>query len=184
MRPVCVIVVFAAVAGLAECRSGAGEAMSPRGVGIESLTVTSPIFESGAPVPVDFTCDGADHSPPLILSAPPASARSLAVVVDDPDAAGGTFTHWIIYNLRPDTLTIAEAADLGPSGAISGTNDFKRLGYSGPCPPRFELHHYRFRVVALDALLRPEPPATREALDAAMNGHVVGLGTLVGVYSH
>jgi Raf kinase inhibitor-like YbhB/YbcL family protein len=184
MRLACGIVLWAAVAGLAECKSGGGEVMSPRGVVIESLTVTSPIFAPGAAVPVDFTCDGADRSPPLTLSAPPANARSLAIVVDDPDGPGGTFTHWIVYNLRPDTLSIAEAADLGTSGGISGTNDFKRLGYSGPCPPKFEEHRYRFRVVALDALIHPEPPATREAIDAAMNGHVIGQGSLVGVYSH
>jgi hypothetical protein len=88
MRPACGVALFVSVAGLAECKSGSGEAMSPRGVGIESLTVTSPIFEPGAAVPVDFTCDGADHSPPLTLSAPPASARSLTIVVDDPDARG------------------------------------------------------------------------------------------------
>lgn len=177
-------VLVVAVTSLARCKSGGGEALSPHGVVIESLTVTSPTFAPGTAIPVDSTCDGADRSPPLTLSAPPAAARSLAIVVDDPDAPGGTFTHWIVYNLRPDTSTIAEASDLGAFGGVSGTNDFKRLGYSGPCPPRFEEHHYRFRVFALDALVRPEAPATREAIDAAMIGHVVGQGTLVGVYSH
>ncbi len=172
------------VASTADCKSGAGQPLSPPGISVGTLTVTSSIFESGGAVPVDFTCDGADRSPPLTLSAPPPNARSLAIVMDDPDAQGGTFTHWIVYNLRPDTLTIAEGADLAAVGGISGTNDFKRLGYAGPCPPRFEEHHYRFRVLALDALLRPEPPATREAIDAAMNGHLVGQGTLVGVYAH
>ncbi len=177
-------ILFAAATGLAQCKSTGAQPLSPRGVGVETLTVTSSIFEPGAAIPVDFTCDGADRSPPLRLSAPPQDARSLAIVMDDPDAPGGTFTHWLVYNLPPDTLTVPEGADLAAVGALSGTNDFKRLGYAGPCPPRFEEHRYRFRVFALDALLHPEPPATRDAIDAAMNGHLLGQGALVGVYSH
>jgi|HubBroStandDraft_2_1064218.scaffolds.fasta_scaffold91387_1 Raf kinase inhibitor-like YbhB/YbcL family protein len=183
MRPAPGILV-AAAACLAQCKSTSGQPLSPPGVRIETLTVTSSIFEPGGAVPVDFTCDGADRSPPLTFSAPPQAARSLAIVMDDQDAPGGTFTHWIVYNLRPDTLTVPEGADLSAMGGISGTNDFKRLGYAGPCPPKFEEHHYRFRVLALDALLHPEPPAARDSIDAAMNGHVLGQGALVGVYSH
>jgi Raf kinase inhibitor-like YbhB/YbcL family protein len=166
------------------CKSGEGQALSPPGVRLSALTVTSPVFVEGQAMPVDFTCDGADHAPPLTLSAPPPDTRSLAIVMDDPDAPGGTFTHWIAYNLRPDTSTLAEGADLAALGGLSGTNDFKRLGYGGPCPPRFEEHHYRFRVLALDTLIHPEPPATRDAIDAAVKGHLVGEGTLVGIYSH
>jgi Raf kinase inhibitor-like YbhB/YbcL family protein len=178
------IILLGGSLGLTGCKSGGAQPLSPPGVSVSTLTVTSSIFSSGGAVPVDFTCDGADHSPPLTLSAPPPDARSLAIVMDDPDAQGGTFTHWIVYNLRPDTMAIAESADPATLGGISGTNDFKRLGYAGPCPPRFEEHHYRFRIFALDALLHPEAPATREGIDAAMNGHLVGEGTLMGVYSH
>jgi Raf kinase inhibitor-like YbhB/YbcL family protein len=183
MRPVPGILLGAALS-IAECKSGGGQPLSPLGVTLSTLTVTSSTVQSGGAVPVDSTCDGADRSPQLTLSAPPRETRSLAIVVDDPDAPGGTFTHWIVYNLRPDTLAIAEGADPDALGGVSGTNDFGRLGYSGPCPPRFQEHRYRFRIFALDSLLRPNPPAKRDAVDAAMNGHLLGEGALVGVYSH
>jgi Raf kinase inhibitor-like YbhB/YbcL family protein len=176
--------ILIAIFGATACKAGPAQPVVPRGVTLSALTVTSSSFQPGAAIPVDFTCDGNDRSPPLAFSAPPARTASLAVIVDDPDAPGGTFTHWIAYNLPPDVSSLAEGADPAVLGAISGTNDFHALGYSGPCPPKFEEHRYRFRVLALDATIRPEPPATRDRLDSAMSGHLLGEGTLVGVYSH
>jgi Raf kinase inhibitor-like YbhB/YbcL family protein len=132
---------------------------------------------------VDYTCDGADKSPQISLSAPPAGTQSLAIVADDPDAPGGTFTHWIVYNLRAEVRTFPESGDPASAGGVAGTNDFNRPGYSGPCPPRRELHHYYFRVFALNGLLEVKPNPARDAVDSAMNGHVLAEGALVGVFS-
>jgi Raf kinase inhibitor-like YbhB/YbcL family protein len=151
---------------------------------VESLTVTSKSFASNGTIPVDYTCDGIDKSPPLTWSAPPAGTRSLAVVVDDPDAPGGDFTHWLVFGLRPDSLAIGEAVDPAALGAFSGMNGFNRIGYSGPCPPRMELHHYYFNVFALDSPLEAKPGAARDIVDSAMAGHVLAKGTLVGTFAH
>jgi Raf kinase inhibitor-like YbhB/YbcL family protein len=166
------------------CKSGGAQPSPPPDVALASLTVTSKSFASGGAIPVDYTCDGADKSPQLTWSAPPAGTASLAIVVDDPDASGGDFTHWIVFNLRPDVLAIAEAADPAELGGSVGTNGFSRQQYSGPCPPRMELHRYSFRVFALDAMLDARPGLTRDAVDAAMSGHVLAEGALVGSFSH
>jgi Raf kinase inhibitor-like YbhB/YbcL family protein len=175
------VVIAAAGAG---CKSGGAQPSPPPGVTLASLTVTSKSFPSGGAIPVDYTCDGADKSPQLTWSAPPAGTKSLTVLVDDPDAPGGDFTHWIVFNLRPDTLSVPEAADPTELGGVVGTNGFNRVQYSGPCPPRMELHHYYFRVFALDATLGVTSGAAREAVDAAMSGHVLAEGALVGTFSH
>jgi Raf kinase inhibitor-like YbhB/YbcL family protein len=179
-----VVAAWLAGAALGACKSGGAQPSPPPGVTLASLAVTSKSFPSSSAIPVDYTCDGADRSPQLTWSAPPAGTRSLAVVVDDPDAPGGIFTHWLVFNLRADTLALAEAIDPGDLGTSVGINGFNRQGYSGPCPPRMELHHYFFRVFALDALLDAKPGANREAVDAAMSGHVLAEGALVGVFSH
>ena len=166
------------------CRSSGGQLAPAPGVALASLTVTSTSFPSNGAIPVDYTCDGADKSPQLTFSAPPAATQSLAIVADDPDAPGGTFTHWIAYNLHADLRTLAEGVDPTSAGGSVGTNDFGRPGYSGPCPPKRELHHYYFRVFALNALLDLKPGPGREAVDAALSGHVLAQGALVGVFSH
>src|SRR5579871_6219299 len=148
--------------------SGTGHPGPAPGVALQRLTVTSKSFASRGPIPVDYTCDGADKSPQLTWSAPPAGTKSFAVLVDDPDAPGGDFTHWILFDIRPDALTLPEAADPAEVGAIVGTNGFNRVQYSGPCPPRMELHHYYFRVFALDSTLGATSGASRDAVDTAM----------------
>ncbi len=173
-----------AIAMTACKEGGGGEVLSPPGITMASLTVTSRSFPSNGEIPVDYTCDGADRSPQLTWSAPPAGTKSFAVVVEDPDAPSGTFTHWIVYNIGADARALPEAVDPGASGAISGLNDFKRPGYGGPCPPQLEIHHYLFRVFALNAPFDPGPELGREALDAAMSGHVLAAGALVGSFSH
>ena len=155
----------------------------PQGVTVASLTVTSHAFSSNGAIPVDCTCDGADRSPELAWSAPPSGTKSLAIVMDDPDASGG-FTHWIVANLRSDSLSLPEGVDPSATGAIVGINGFNRPGYSGPCPPRRELHRYVFRVFALDAMLPTEANVARDAIDAAMSGHVLAEGALVGTFAH
>jgi Raf kinase inhibitor-like YbhB/YbcL family protein len=172
------------VAGLAGCKSSGAQPSPAPGVTLASLTVTSKSFPSSDAIPVDYTCDGADRSPQLTWSAPPAGTKSLAIVTDDPDAPGGDFTHWLVFNLHPDVLALAEASDPAEQGGVVGLNSFNRVGYSGPCPPRMELHHYFFRVFALDAPLDAKPGSNREAVDAAMSGHVLAEGALMGTFSH
>ena len=170
---------------LAACRgSGGGEVLAPPGTTMETLAVTSRSFPSNGDIPVDYTCDGADRSPQLTWSAPPPGTKSFAVVVEDPDASSGSFTQWIAYNISADTRALPEAADPATLGGASGLNDFKRPGYGGPCPPQLEIHHYAFRVFALNAQLDAGAEPNRDAMDAAMSGHVLAVGTLVGSFSH
>jgi Raf kinase inhibitor-like YbhB/YbcL family protein len=131
---------------------------------------------------VDFTCDGANRSPPLAFSAPPHGTASLAVVFDDPDASG--FTHWTAFNLPPDRLSLPEGVDVTSIGALVGENDFHRSGYAGPCPPHYELHRYAIRVYALDTRLSLAADAPRADVDAALNGHVLAQGSLALEFSH
>jgi Raf kinase inhibitor-like YbhB/YbcL family protein len=166
------------------CKSGGGQPLVAPGVVLGSLTVTSSSFPSNGAIPVDYTCDGADKSPELRFSAPPAGTQSLAIVADDPDAPGGTFTHWVAYNLRGDLPALAEGADPATLGGAVGMNDFNRPGYAGPCPPKRELHHYYFRVFALNQPIGAQPGATREVVEGKMSGHVLAQGALVGVFSH
>jgi Raf kinase inhibitor-like YbhB/YbcL family protein len=168
---------------MAACKGGGGEVLAPPGTTMQTLTVTSRSFPSDGEIPVDYTCDGADRSPELTWSAPPAGTQSFAVVVEDPDAASGTFTHWVVYNVSADTRSLPEAVDPATVGGASGLNDFKRPGYGGPCPPHMEIHHYSFRVFALNAPLGGGPELSRDALDSAMSGHVLAAGTLVGAFS-
>jgi Raf kinase inhibitor-like YbhB/YbcL family protein len=166
------------------CKSTGGSPSPAPGVTLGSLTVTSQSFPSNGAIPVDYTCDGVNKSPELTFSAPPPGTQSLAIVADDPDAAVGTFTHWIVYNLRGDARAIAEGAEPSTLGGAAGMNDFNRPGYSGPCPPRGEVHHYSFRVFALNAPIDVRPSSTRGVVDGAMSGHVLAEGALVGVFSH
>lgn len=167
------------------CRSSSGSgASTPAGVTLEKLTVTSKAFPSNGPIPVDYTCDGADKSPPLTWSAPPAGTHAFAIIADDPDAPGGDFTHWVAFNISSDVLALGEGADPSEFGGAVGINGFNRPGYSGPCPPRQEQHRYVFRVFALNAPIDAEPGSTRDVVEGAMHGHVLAEGALVGTFSH
>ncbi len=178
-----IVCVLAAAA--AACRAGGGgDVQSPPGTTMESLAVTSRSFPSNGDIPVDYTCDGADRSPQVTWSAPPAGTKSFAIVAEDPDAASGPFTHWILYNISADARSVPESVDPASVGGTAGLNDFKRPGYGGPCPPQLEIHHYAFRVFALNTQLGEGPELNRDALDAAMSGHVLAAGTLVGSFSH
>jgi Raf kinase inhibitor-like YbhB/YbcL family protein len=173
-----------ALATLAACQSSTAiTPLPPAGVTAASLTVTSKSFAAKGPIPVDSSCDGSDRSPQLTWSSPPEGTKSFVVVVDDPDAPSGAFTHWIVFNLPPETMSLAEGIDPTTLGARIGLNDFKNIRYNGPCPPRRELHRYVFRVFALDAPVNTPDGATKESLYVAMNGHVLGEGYAVGTFS-
>jgi Raf kinase inhibitor-like YbhB/YbcL family protein len=145
-----------------------------------TMRITSPAFEDGGAVPLVHTCDGRNVSPPLAISGVPAEARSLALVVDDPDATYGTWTHWVLWNVAPMTAEIPMASV--PEGSVEGTTSFGRPGYGGPCPP-FGTHRYFFKLFALDRKLDLPPSADVAALEKAMEGHVVDKAGLVGTYA-
>jgi Raf kinase inhibitor-like YbhB/YbcL family protein len=143
------------------------------------MKITSSAFQEGANIPPKFTCDGADTNPPLQIADVPAGAKSLALIIDDPDAPSGLFTHWAVWNIPPQESAIGEGST--PKG-VEGTNDFGKSGYGGPCPPS-GAHRYYFKVLALDRELDLPFGAKRGPLDAAMKGHVLGQGELMGRYS-
>jgi Raf kinase inhibitor-like YbhB/YbcL family protein len=170
--------------GLGSCARGAGGGpLAAPGVTLASMTVTSPSLPGGQ-VPVDATCDGKDSSPALKWSAPPEGTRSLAIVMDDSDAPGGTFTHWLVLDLPPSTVFVPEGVDASTVGARTGTNDFGSVRYAGPCPPKGQLHRYEVRVLALDAPSGAREGAKRADVDAAIRGHVIGEGTLEAAFGH
>jgi len=148
------------------------------------FTISSSAFESGGNIPRKFTCDGADVSPPLAWTNPPAGTRSYALIADDPDAPAGTWTHWVIFDIPPQTTSLAEAipkTDQVPNGR-QGKNDFRKNGYGGPCPPPGKAHRYVFKLYALDRVLNLEAGSSRQALEQAVQGHILGSAEVVGKY--
>jgi Raf kinase inhibitor-like YbhB/YbcL family protein len=155
-----------------------------------SMIINSPAFMHEGMIPARHTCDGLDKSPPLAWSGVPPGAKSLALIVDDPDAPDPaapkrTWVHWVLYNLPPDTSSLAEgvAADTLPDGALQGINDSHDPGYGGPCPP-VGRHRYFFKLYALDTMLPNLQSPTKAALEKAMQGHVLAQAELMGLYQH
>jgi len=151
----------------------------------QTMNLTSTSFQEGSRIPAKFTCNGAGVSPQLAWSAPPAGTASFALLVTDPDAPGGTFVHWVLYNLPAGTRALPEglpAEGQLPDGALQGRNDFGEIGYGGPCPPPGSPHHYVFTLYALDAKLNLPVGATRAQVEAAMQGHILASGRLVGLF--
>ncbi len=149
------------------------------------VRVTSSAFSEGDSIPALYTCEGNDVSPPLKWSGIPAETKSIALTCTDPDAPRGTFVHWVLFNLPPSTDGLPEGVTPGtvPQGAVNGTNDFPKLGYGGPCPPRGGPHRYYFTVYALDTVLGLPPGARLRDLTAAMEGHILAKGSLMGRYA-
>jgi Raf kinase inhibitor-like YbhB/YbcL family protein len=148
-----------------------------------ALLVRSSSFSDGGSIPRRFTCDGAGDSPNLQWPVVPAAAKSVAIVMNDPDAPVD-FTHWLVYNIPPGVRGLAEGASQQamPQGSAEGINDFMRPGYGGPCPPAGKPHHYVFRLYALDIRLDAPPGATRKQLDSAIERHVIAEGQIVAMY--
>ncbi|MCF8304501.1 MAG: YbhB/YbcL family Raf kinase inhibitor-like protein [Bacteroidales bacterium] len=150
-----------------------------------ALNLTSPAFEYGKEIPVVHTCDGDDVSPQLMWDKGPKMTVTYALIMEDPDAPGGTFTHWIMYNIPPDTISLDEVVPVEKklkSGAIQGKNDFGKYGYRGPCPPAGENHRYYFRIYAVNKKLDPEVGTTREGLLNAIKDRVLDEGEYMGTY--
>ena len=146
----------------------------------QAMNLTSTSFQQR--IPSQFTCSGAGLSPQLAWSAPPAGTSSYALVVTDPDAPGGSFVHWVLYDLPAGRRALAEGLTQAPEGARQGRNDFGDLGYGGPCPPPGAAHHYVFAFYALDAKLNLPEGATRAQVETAMQGHVLARGELIGLF--
>ncbi|MBN1786528.1 MAG: YbhB/YbcL family Raf kinase inhibitor-like protein [Candidatus Methanofastidiosa archaeon] len=140
------------------------------------LRIRSDIFEDGGNIPSKYTCQGADINPPLTIEDVPEGTRSLALIMDDPDAPMGTWNHWLVWGIWPND-NIAEGSVPG----IQGTNDFRQARYGGPCPPS-GIHRYYFRIYALDTILNLKEGAEREELENAMDGHIIGKAELMGKY--
>ncbi len=186
---------------LAACRGGtnapAGDGRTPTPAatkGVESGTkegdkmtikLTSTAFDEGGMIPSQYTCDGQNVSPPLAWSGLPEGAKTLALICDDPDAPRGTWVHWVVYQIPaserglPENLPARETLD---SGARQGTNDFKKPGYGGPCPPS-GTHRYFFKLYALDAPLDLPPGATKDQLLKSMDAHILAQGQLIARYA-
>lgn len=145
-----------------------------------TMRISSPAFGDDAKIPLAHACDGKNVSPPLVISGVPKGARSLALIMDDPDAPYGTWTHWTVWNIPPSTTRIDEAS--APQGAIQGKTSFGTSGYGGPCPP-FGTHRYFFKLYALDARLTLPETADAAALEKAMRGRVLDQAGLVGLYA-
>ena len=150
------------------------------------LSLTSEAFAQDQAIPERYTCEGLDVSPPLRWSGVPAAARSLVLIVDDPDAPDPraprtTWVHWVLYNLPPTADGLPEAVSALPEGTLEGTNDWRRTGYGGPCPP-VGRHRYFHKLYALDVTLPDLGAAAKPQVVAAMAGHVVAQADLVGTY--
>lgn len=149
------------------------------------LTITSPAFNEGEPIPARHTCEGSDVSPPLQWKGAPPGTKNYALICDDPDAPAGTWVHWVIYGLPAKTMELHENVPMTETlrdGGRQGVNDFKRVGYGGPCPPPGKPHRYFFTLYALDVELTLKPRATRKELLQAVQGHVIAKGSLMGTY--
>ncbi len=143
------------------------------------LQISSPAFDHRQAIPARFTCDARDVNPPLRIDNVPAGAKSLLLIVDDPDAPGGMWVHWVVWNIPPETREIGENSL--PAGAVQGLNGWKKNRYGGPCPPA-GTHRYFFKFYALDTTLNLAPATAKAGLERAMQGHVLARGELMGTY--
>ena len=149
------------------------------------ISIKSPAFAEGDMIPQAYTCDGKDISPALTWSAVPSGCKSIAVICDDPDAPMGTWVHWVIFNIPANATSLPEGVPKDKvlaDGSKQGSNDFRRIGYGGPCPPAGPAHRYFFKIYALDASLELQPGASKKELLKAMEGHILSEGQLMGKY--
>lgn len=143
------------------------------------LLLTSTAFADKTPLPARFTCEGEDINPPLEISGVGPATRSLALVVDDPDAPGKTWVHWLVFNIPPEDMIIEENSV--PAGAVLGKNDFGHIHYGGPCPPSGR-HRYFFKLYALDTILELDEGASKDDIETVMEGHIIDRSVLIGYY--
>jgi len=157
------------------------------GGALMALEIESSAFGEGDTIPVRYTGDGKDLSPPLFFNDIPANAKSLVLIVDDPDAPGGTWDHWLLFNIPTDTTELPEGIfdrETLPNGAIQGKNSWGKVGYNGPNPPKGSDHRYIFKLYALDIALPLTPKATKHEVETAMGGHIIAQARLTAHFSH
>jgi len=148
------------------------------------IILESPAFKENDIIPSKFTCDGKDISPPLSWSNLPNGSKSIVLIFDDPDAPVGTWVHWVIYNIPPDSNNLEENVPKDrelKNGAKQGRNDFGKIGYGGPCPPE-GTHRYYFKLYAIDTILDLKTGTNKEKLENAMKGHIIAKAQLIGKY--
>jgi hypothetical protein len=145
----------------------------------KNMKLTSSAFENNGIIPQKYACDGENINPPLKISEVPEGVKSLALIVDDPDAPMGTWVHWLVWNIDPSISTIEENSV--PTGTIKGLNDFKKNSYGGPCPPS-GTHHYHFKLYALDKMIDLNDSSAKKELEKAMEDHILDWAELVGLY--
>jgi Raf kinase inhibitor-like YbhB/YbcL family protein len=175
------LLILMAVSGLIAAKG----AVKKKGAAMPSIVVDSPAFGQKQPIPQRYTCDGEDMSPPLAWKNVPPGSKSIVLISDDPDAPSGDWVHWVVYDLSPEIDSLPEhiaTTDtiLGGKGK-QGRNDFRRIGYGGPCPPS-GTHRYFFKIYALDMLLDLPAGKSKKEIEHAMKGHVVAQGELIGTY--
>lgn len=153
--------------------------VEPKGGDLTNMKILSPAFLNNQSVPQKYTCYGEDINPPLTIEQVPQGTKSLILIVDDPDAPAGTWLHWLVFNLDPETAEIEENSV--PSGGVLGKNDFGKIEYGGPCPPS-GTHRYFFKLYALDSRLEVSQGASKAKVEEAMKNHILASAELVGVY--
>jgi Raf kinase inhibitor-like YbhB/YbcL family protein len=156
---------------------------APKEIKME-IKLTSAAFKEGQPIPRQYTCDGVNVSPPLEWTGMPKTAKTIAIIADDPDAPSGTWVHWVVYDLPAENIGLVEnlpATENLKAGGFQGANDFDKIGYGGPCPPS-GTHRYFFKIYALDNYLSLKVGATKTLVEKAMEGHIVAQGQLMGTY--
>lgn len=146
-----------------------------------AMKISSPAFAHNTLIPSKYTCDGNNISPPLVFNDIPANTKALALIVDDPDAPGGIWTHWMLYNLSPTIKSLPENITTYPSGTLIGKNSWQEMAYGGPCPPS-DTHRYFFKLYALDEILPLTSGLTNDELVQKMSKHVITQAELVGLY--
>jgi Raf kinase inhibitor-like YbhB/YbcL family protein len=179
-KRICVLVAaICAVCSVPACAQATGGNMS------SNFQVSSPAFSEGGTIPKKCTCDGPDVSPALSWKDAPANAQAFALTMDDRDAPVGTWVHWVLYNLPANTKELPEGLEKNEqlaNGALQGRNDFRKIGYGGPCPPPGKPHRYFFKLYALDRKLDLKAGATKAQVEAAMKGHILGQTQIMGRY--
>lgn len=149
------------------------------------LSISTPSFPNGGGIAKKFTCSGADVSPQFSWTEPPAGTKTFALLVDDPDAPAGNWNHWAIWNLPASARSLPEGAGKSarlPDRSQQGMNDFRKVGYNGPCPPANKTHHYHFKLYALDTRLNLKADAGKPELEAAMKGHILAQAEWMGTF--
>jgi Raf kinase inhibitor-like YbhB/YbcL family protein len=181
----CLILGLVWMYTVAAC-SPAGQADSVSEGGNEvQIQLSSTAFKDGQAIPVTYTCDGENISPPLSWASVPQAAQSQALIVDDPDAPAGTWVHWVVFNLSPKMNSLSEGASSSGSQDTFGTagvSSFRKSGYGGPCPPKGKPHRYFFKLYALDTMLGLKSGASKADVEKAMQGHILAQGQLMGTY--